>query len=48
MNEGEYYAMVMLLNELKKYPEVNQDHIRYIESQLNSITPTNFRGDSIG
>ena len=48
MTEGEYYAMVMLLNELKRYPEVNQDHIRYIESQLISITPTNLRGDSIG
>lgn len=48
MNEGEYYSFVLLLNELKRFPDVNQEHIRYIEKQLESITPISLRGDSIG
>jgi hypothetical protein len=48
MTEGEYYTFVLLLNELKKFPDVNQSHINYIEKQIQSINITSLRGDSIG
>ena len=48
MNEGEYYTFVLLLNELKKFPDLNQEHIRYIEKQLDSISPDSLRGEKIG
>lgn len=48
MNEGEYYAAVILLNELKRFPDTNESHIRYLESQLQTININNLRGDSIG
>ncbi len=47
MNEGEYYTFVLLLNELKKFPDLNQEQIRYIEKQLESISPESLRGDTI-
>lgn len=48
MNEGEYYCFVLLLNELKRFPDMNQEHIRYIEKQIEGISPSNLRGDYIG
>ena len=48
MTEGEYYSFVLLLNELKRFPEINQDHIRYIEKQIEGISPSNLRSDLIG
>jgi len=48
MNEGEYYAMVVRLIELKQNPEINQDYIRYLESKLETININSLRGDSIG
>jgi hypothetical protein len=48
MNEGEYYTFSLLLNELKKFPDLNQEQIKYIEKQLESISPESLRGDSIG
>ncbi len=48
MTEGEYYSFVLLLNELKRFPDINMEHIRYIEKQIEGITPITLRGDSIG
>lgn len=48
MNEGEYYSFVLLLNELKRFPDMNQEHIKYIEKQLEGLTPQSLRGGEIG
>jgi hypothetical protein len=48
MYEGKFHAMMIRLQELKRYPDINEHEIKMLENLLSTVNIESLRGDSIG
>ena len=48
MYEGQYYSLILRINELRKNSDINKDEIEQLENLLSIVQPTDCRGDYCG
>jgi hypothetical protein len=48
MYEGQYYQLVLRINELRKNQDINQEEINQLEKILSVVEPTDCRGGYCG